>query len=78
MLSFHALYVMLTIEITAPRVPRAHRARRTVHSAERRHIHVFLMFDIINVNPFGHRTSIRTRILINEYLIHDKCCLMHN
>jgi len=35
MLPFHSLYVMLTIEITATRIPRAHRARCAACSAER-------------------------------------------
>jgi len=47
---------MLTIEIAAPRVPRAHRARHAARSAEC-DIQMFLMFDcyIVNVYLFEYR-----------------------
>jgi len=47
---------MLTIEITAPRVPCAHCARRAARSAKRCDIR---MFDIVSVNLFEHPTLTR-------------------
>jgi len=62
MLSFHALYAYVN-NYRATRPARTLRAPRRAFCRAVWHSDVFLMFDIINVNSFEHRTTINKNVL---------------